>query len=233
MTSTTYDKNNSAAALQPQATGQTKRPDDRRVRFWDRIAKKYARRPIANEAAYRKKLEITRDYFRPDMNVLEFGCGTGSTAIAHAPFVNQIRATDISSNMIEIARGKAAAENIENVTFEQSTIDALDVPARSVDAVMGHSILHLLEDRDAAITKVHDMLKPGGVFISSTACLAGSMGWFKPIAAIGRVLGLLPLVRFFTAAELQNSLVRAGFDIDHLWQPDKGQSVFIVARKAV
>lgn len=46
------------------------------------MAKRYARQPIADEAAYRRKLEVTRTYFRPDMHVLEFGCGTGSTALA-------------------------------------------------------------------------------------------------------------------------------------------------------
>ena len=72
--------------------------------FWDRHAEGYSKRPIADDAAYQKKLKVTREYFQPDMEVLEFGCGTGSTAISHAPFVKHIRATDISSKMIEIAR---------------------------------------------------------------------------------------------------------------------------------
>ncbi len=72
-------------------------------RFWDRIADRYARRPVADAKAYQKKLQITRDFLRPDMIVLKFGCGTGATAIAHAPFLKHIQATDISSRMIEIA----------------------------------------------------------------------------------------------------------------------------------
>jgi cyclopropane fatty-acyl-phospholipid synthase-like methyltransferase len=48
-------------------------------KFWDRMAERYAKRPVANEDAYRKKLEVTRSYLEPDMQVLEFGCGTGST----------------------------------------------------------------------------------------------------------------------------------------------------------
>ncbi len=50
---------------------------DRSARFWDRIAKRYARTPVADEAAYQRKLKITRGYLRPDMEVMEFGCGTG------------------------------------------------------------------------------------------------------------------------------------------------------------
>ncbi len=94
---------------------------DRSARFWDRIAKRYARRPVTDEAAYQKKLQVTREYFNSESEVLEFGCGTGSTAIAHAPHVNRIHAIDISSKMLEIARGKADQAGIENVTFEQAT----------------------------------------------------------------------------------------------------------------
>lgn len=205
---------------------------DRSARFWDRIAKRYARTPVADEAAYQRKLEITRGYLRPNMEVMEFGCGTGSTAIVHAPYVKHIRAIDISSKMIEIARHKADAASIGNITFERSTIDDLDVPAESLDVVLGLSILHLLENKDVAIAKVHDMLKPDGVFVSSTACLGDSHNWFRFIAPIGRILGLIPLVRFFTKEDLQHSLERAGFEIEHNWQPGKGKAVFIVARKA-
>ena len=200
--------------------------------FWDRIAERYAKKPVADEAAYQKKLQVTRDYFRPDMEVLEFGCGTGSTAIAHAPYVKRIRAIDISSKMIEIALGKAEAGRVENVTFERATLDDLEVPDESFDAVMGHSILHLLEDKEAAIAKVHRMLKPGGVFVSTTACIGDFLKIFKVIGPIGRFLGLLPLVKVFTKKELHESLAAAGFEIDYEWQPGKSKGVFIVAKKA-
>jgi len=201
-------------------------------RFWDRIANRYSRQPIADEAAYQKKLEITRSYFRSDMEVLEFGCGTGSTAISHSPSVRHIRAIDISSKMIEIAEEKAANAKIENITFEQSTIEMINVPDQSFDVVLGLSILHLLEDKEDAISKVHRMLKPGGVFVTSTSCIGDSMKFFKVIAPVGKFLGLMPLVRVFTTEELAASLTDAGFEIDHQWQPGKGKAVFIVAKKA-
>jgi ubiquinone/menaquinone biosynthesis C-methylase UbiE len=200
-------------------------------KFWDRIAKGYAKKPVADEAAYRKKLEVTREYLRSDMDVLEFGCGTGTTAIAHAPYVKHIQAIDISPKMIEIARGKATADNVANVTFDVSTIEEFSAPDESFDAVMGHSILHLLEDKEAAIAKVHGLLKPGGVFVTSTVCLGGKMKFFKIIVPIGNFLGLIPLIRFFTAQELADSLVAGGFEIDHRWQPEKSIAVFIVAKK--
>ena len=201
-------------------------------KFWDRMAERYAKRPVANEDAYRKKLEVTRSYLEPDMQVLEFGCGTGSTAVAHAPFVKHIRAIDISAKMLEIAQRKAEASNVKNVTFEQSAIDAFSAPEQSFDTVMGLSILHLLEDKEDVISRVHKLLKPGGVFVTNTACIADTMKFFKFIAPIGRVLGLIPMVKVFTTKELETSLTDAGFDIDYQWLPDKSKAVFIVAKKA-
>lgn len=100
------------------------------TRFWDRIAERYSTQPVADEATYQKKLQITREYFRPDTAVLEFGCGTGSTAIVHAPHVKHIQAIDLSSKMIEIAQARADADNVENVTFAQSTVDGIPAKAR-------------------------------------------------------------------------------------------------------
>ncbi|MGI9379093.1 MAG: class I SAM-dependent methyltransferase [Methyloligellaceae bacterium] len=201
------------------------------AKFWDRIAEKYARRPVADEAAYQHKLRVTQDYFKPNMEVLEFGCGTGTTALAHAPFVKHIRATDISEKMIDIARRKQSEQNIDNITFEQTTIEDLDIPSESTDAVLAHSILHLLEDRDGVIGKVYDMLKPGGLFISSTACLSDGMSWFKPIARLGAYFGLIPKVYFFSRDDLKKSLDQSGFDIAYNWSPGPKKSLFLVARK--
>lgn len=205
---------------------------DQSAKFWDRMAERYSKRPIADEAAYERKLQITREYFRPDMEVLEFGCGTGSTAVTHAPYVKHIKAIDTSSNMIEIARAKADARKIDNVTFERSAIDELSVADQTLDAVLGLNVLHLLEDKDAVISKVYRMLKPGGIFVTSTACLGDSLKFFRVIAPIGQFLGLMPLVKVFSSRELQDSLTGAGFEIAYQWQPGKYKAVFIVAKKA-
>ena len=205
---------------------------DPSARFWDRIAERYSKRPIADEAAYQKKLHVTREYFQPDMDVLEFGCGTGSTAITHAPDVKHIQAIDISSKMIEIAQGKADGRAVENVTFEQSTIDEFSMSDQTLDAVLGLSILHLLDNKEEVIAKVHRMLKAGGIFVTSTACIGDTMKFFRIIAPIGKLLGLMPLVKVFTTKELEDSLTDAGFEIDYQWQPGKGKAVFIVAKKA-
>lgn len=201
--------------------------------FWDNIADTYSKRPITDEAAYQKKLEITRGYFNPDMDVLEVGCGTGGTAILHAPYVKHLQAIDCSSRMIEIARAKQEKAHVGNVTFDVSGIEQLTARDQSFDAVLGLSILHLLEGKDSVIRKVHRILKPGGTFVTSTMCLNDSFKYLKLIAPIGRILGVMPpFLNFFTTKELEQSLKSAGFHIDYLWQVGKRKATFIVAKKA-
>lgn len=203
---------------------------DKEQKFWDRLANRYARAPVSDEGVYQTKLAKTREYFTPNAAVIEFGCGTGSTAISHAPYVGNYLATDISEKMLEIARGKAGS--VDNLTFEQCGLEGISAPEGGYDAVLGHSILHLLEDRDAAIAQVFTLLKPGGVFISSTTCM-GKGGLLKLLLPIGRAFGLLPLVRFFTPEALEESVVSAGFEIEHRWQPNPKAALFLVARKPV
>ena len=204
---------------------------NREKNFWDKRADRYSQRPVADEETYQKKLAITREYFRPDSKVLEIGCGTGSTALVHAPYVGHIRATDLSTRMIEIAQGKAKAAGIENVTFEALGVDELHVPDASLDVVMAHNVLHLIDDWQEVIAEVHRMLKPGGAFVSSTACISDMALPLRMIVPVGRFLRLFPLVNVFSSDELKKNLEDAGFEIEHEWQPKRHAAAFIICRK--
>lgn len=201
------------------------------AKFWDRIAARYSRQPIADKASYQRKLKITQKYLNTDMEVLEIGCGTGTTAIIHSPYVKHIKAIDISEKMIEIARSKADAQGIANISFERCTIEELKVGEQTIDVVLGLSILHLLDNKEEVIAKVFEILKPGGRFISSTACLDDNIPWLKLILPVGKLIGLMPSVTFFTKEQLEVWLSDAGFDIEYSWLPGKGKAVFVVAKK--
>ncbi len=202
-------------------------------RFWDRIARRYAKSPIKDEAAYEHKLALTRQYLSPSMKLLELGCGTGGTAVRHAPFVSQILATDVSENMIAIARERSARAGVDNVEFERAAVDEISGRDGQFDMVLALSLLHLVADRDAAIARIHALLKPGGLFVSNTACLAADFGWLRYLGPPGRALGLLPLVRLFTEEELIHSIRAKGFSIEEHWKPDgKSHYVnFVIARR--
>ncbi len=199
--------------------------------FWDRIANSYSKKPVPSEKVYERKLEITRQYLTPHSAVVEIGCGTGTTAIKHAPFVSHILAADISKKMIEIARKKSLKNRVINVDFEQSSIDDLEVDSSTKDAVLAMSVLHLIKDRDAVIEKACSWLKPGGVMVTSTTCLRSWFMVFTPIFFLANKLGLLPMVFRITHASLIESFKRAGFQIEEYWEPEKTDTVFIVAKK--
>lgn len=202
--------------------------------FWDRIAERYSKRPVADEATYQQKLAKTQEYFTKDMEVLEFGCGTGSTAIIHAPYVKRYLATDVSARMIEIAERKLAEHPIDNLSFRQSSIEDLEIEAASLDGVLALNILHLIRDLEDVIDRVHGMLKPGGIFVSSTVCVGDTMPYFKFIGPIGRFLGLMPYVSVVKQQQVIESIKRAGFRLDYELIPEhKVRSCFLVAVKAI
>ena len=133
--------------------------------------------------------------------------------------------------MINIAKGKAEAAQVENITFETRAVDDHHIPESQYDVIMAHNLLHLLKDPEAAIGAACRGLKPGGVFVTSTACI-GDMSWyFRIIAPVGHFLRLIPLVKVFTQAQLKQSHIEAGFEIDQEWLPKKNAAVFMVAVK--
>lgn len=203
----------------------------RTAKIWDKFADGYEKAPIRNEESYLKKMEITRSYFNEDMELFEFACGTGTTAIAHAPYVKHVTAIDISPRMLEIAKGKTEAAKIENVSFEQATIEEFNAPEKTYDAVMAHSILHLLQDPETAIAMAYKMLKPGGVFVTSTACLGDGIFFWKLILPLATLFRFAPFVNILSRKQLDEYFINCGFEIDFQWEQNKKEAAFIIAKR--
>ena len=201
--------------------------------FWNFMAKRYAKSNVADPAAYERKLSMTRELLAPDMEIVEFGCGTGTTAIAHAPHVKHILASDFSPRMLAIARDKAAAAGIENITFREAELADLGLADDSVDMVQGHSILHLLPEWRDALAEAFRIIRPGGAFVTSTACIGEGAAIFRWIVPIAHAIGVLPPVQFFSRDMLETEMVATGFVIEESWQPKPGAAVFLIARKPV
>lgn len=211
-------------------TGETQLSDPKN--FWDRAAAKYAKSPVKDMAAYEATLERVRAHLTPDMEALEIGCGTGTTALKLAGAVKNLTATDISTEMIGIAEEKAQNENAQNVRFTQTTLDTHPFAAEAFDAVMAFNLLHLIEDLPAALSAVRGLLKPGGLFISKTPCLAERSRLIALLVPVMRFFGKAPYVNFFDTEELDRFIREAGFEIVETgYYPEKARSRFVVARK--
>lgn len=217
---------------------RTPHPGDavfRKARFWDRIARKYAADPIADMPGYEATLRRVQGLLSAEMNVLEVGCGTGSTALRLAPFTRRLLATDVSVGMIAIAREKLATEPLPQLAFAVADADAPAIGQGNFDAVLAFNLLHLVSDLDGALCSVVQALRPGGQLISKTACIA-EMNPLIPWLAIPvmRAFGKAPQVLCFDAGALQAAMVRQGLEIEAVERHGtKGKEirVFIVARK--
>jgi len=198
--------------------------------FWDRVAPSYSKQSIADTETYARKLAATQALMRQDMSVLELGCGTGSTALEHAPHVAHIDATDISAAMIAISRQKAEQAAIDNVSFRQAGVAELDGEG-TYDMVLALNLLHLLPDRTAALAKIHRLLKPGGLFISSTVCLADRLWFLRPVIPVLQWIGKAPFVSFVGANDVLHEMAEASFEAQQHWTHGRANSLFLIASK--
>ena len=207
-----------------------------KARFWDRTARKYAADPIADVAGYEATLRRVQTLLHPDHDVLEIGCGTGTTALRLAGHTRQLRATDVSAEMIAIAREKLARQPCPQLRFEVADAEQLVALHGQHDAILAFNVLHLFADLDRGLDTVLALLKPGGLFISKTPCLA-EMHPVVPrlLVPLMRALGKAPAVLVFDAAQLRSALERRGCHIEAVERHGtqrKDMRVFIVARKA-
>jgi ubiquinone/menaquinone biosynthesis C-methylase UbiE len=204
------------------------------ARFWNRAARKYATDPIKDMRGYERTLDRISHLVSSSDTVLEIGCGTGTTALRLAPSVSRMIATDVSSEMIAIAREKATAQACQNVEFSVATVERAPGPDGAYDAVLAFNLLHLIADRPAALARVHRLLKPGYLFISKTSCLSEMNPLIRVAVWVMQFVGKAPYVSFFSATELEAEIADAGFAIvqreRHGSEP-KDARIFIVARK--
>jgi arsenite methyltransferase len=201
--------------------------------FWNNLADEYSRKPVDDPDAFERKIAITKSKITPRDVVLDIGCGTGSLALRLAPCAAHVHGLDLSSEMIRIARGKAAAQRVDNVTFHVGPFDeSVPFEPESLDGVCAYSLLHLVGDRPAALQRIYRLLRPGGSFVSSTVCLGESWVPYAPLLHVMRLLGKAPMVKVFSKQSLADEIRQSGF-ID-LTQPDVGAKptiAFMVAAK--
>ena len=201
--------------------------------FWDKIAERYAAMPVGDQPAYEQTLERVAQHLKPGDSVVELGCGTATTALALAPKVARMLATDASAEMVHIGREKAEAQGVENIEIVQARIDDPRLATGQHDVVMAFSLLHLVADLDRTLADVAGMLKPGGLFISKTPCLS-AMWYLRPVLPVLRMLGKAPGgVVFFSPEALEAAIRRAGFEIVETgdYPAKTPPRRFVVARK--
>ncbi len=198
--------------------------------FWDKTAPKYATDPISDMPAYEETLGRMRAHLQPDHTVLEIGCGTGSTALELAPGVRSYLGTDISPEMIRIARAKLDDTAPGDLAFEVA--QAGRPPKGPFDAVLALNLLHLVPDVEEVLRSVHGLLPPGGLFIAKTALLKDGNRIVPLVIPLMRLLGKAPSVLSLSRRTLEAQLRAAGFaEVETIQQPGMVPRLFTVYRK--
>jgi 2-polyprenyl-3-methyl-5-hydroxy-6-metoxy-1,4-benzoquinol methylase len=201
-------------------------------KFWDRAANTYDQEEKKDQLTYLKIIEKTRKHLKKNDIVLDFGCGTGLVSNEIANDVKFIHAIDISSKMVAIAKEKAAERNIENVSYSQSTLFDKQLRKGSYDVITAFYILHLIEDNQKVIQRIHELLKPGGLLISATPCV-GEKPILSSLFSFAGKIGIIPTIKSFKRFELENSITNENFEIFETEFLHQSSSQYFIAAKKI
>ena len=204
----------------------------RSEKFWDQRSNEYDRNEDKYEQSYNKTVESTRKYLSTGDTVLDYACGTGIITNELAENVKEIHAIDISSKMIDVARRKAGEREIDNVHYAKATLFDERYERESFDVILAFNILHLLDDAHRVMHRIYELLKPGGLFISATACLGERRTFLSIFLFLLSKVGLVPYLNLLTVSELEDLVVDGNFQIVETEDLDQTPpNYFIVAKK--
>jgi SAM-dependent methyltransferase len=107
---------------------------------------------------------------KPGSMILDIASGTGEPALPVARVAGAagwVLATDLSEEMLGVAREKAEAEGLTNVEFRRVDGETLDVDASTFDAVTCRWGLMFMPEPLKCLRQAHRALKPGGFFVGA------------------------------------------------------------------
>ncbi len=204
--------------------------------FWDKSADNYDRTEERFEHIHQTSRECAKRHLRESDVVLDYGCGTGTTACELASHVTEIQGIDIAGRMIKLSKEKAAANGISNVSFAQADIFDERYSKGSFDVILAFNMLHTVPDPQRVVRRVHELLKPEGSFISVTPCLRDKMSLIVS-AQIQLVrllckLGIIPVpIRRLQSSDLDELVSSGNFHAVETQEIFSGASSYFIAAK--
>jgi len=201
-------------------------------RFWDRTAKRYDSTINEEDDVAISTLDRTRKYLQSSDVVLDFACATGRYALEIASEVEEVWGIDISTEMINVAKGNAVECGITNVQFIRAEITDPRLEDESYNVVLAYNILHLLDDPVQVVARIKQLLKPGGIFISVTPCLGAGRSLLAIVIKLSSMLGIVPEAHTFKPNDVESLIHNTQFDlIETRILKDQLSAVFIAARR--
>ena len=191
---------------------------------WNRFAAGWKKwDPVTMEFLQPMK-EAIINYLQPKdgQKILDIAAGTGEPALSIATSINNgvVTITDISEEMLEIAREKAIAKELTNI--ETVICDASDLPFEngSFDAVSCRFGFMFFPDIQLAANEIYRVLKPGGRFATTVWNFPEKNFWVTAIMGIIMRLMEIPppppevpgMFRCCKPGRMRDILKKAGFN---------------------
>ena len=107
---------------------------------------------------------------------VELGCGRGFFTRAIARNAIQVLATDLSDEMLAVARTQL--EDLQNVTVEKADCENTAFPSGRFDTVVMINVVHFIEYPAKCLQESYRILKSGGVLLLADYTGYG-MSWFS------------------------------------------------------
>lgn len=113
---------------------------------------------------------------RPDMRLMDYGCGTGLVTLALHPYVGHVVAADSSTGMLQALSGKLQASGITNVEAVLLDLEREDWQGPAFDVIVSSMTLHHIQNAALVLRRLADMLVEGGT-LAIADLDAGSEGF--------------------------------------------------------
>jgi SAM-dependent methyltransferase len=101
----------------------------------------------------------------PGERVLDLGSGGGIDVLLSAKRVGptgRAFGLDMTDEMLALAQANAAQAHATNVEFLKGQIEAIPLPAGSIDVVISNCVVNLAADKRAVFAEIARVLRPGG-----------------------------------------------------------------------
>jgi SAM-dependent methyltransferase len=121
---------------------------------------------IAKVVAGEAENFVARLDLKPGVRLLDVACGTGNSAIPAARAGAKVTGVDIATNLLEQARARAAAEQLE-IRFEEGDAEELPYPDRSFDVVVSMFGAMFAPRPERVAQEFLRVCKPGGLIAMS------------------------------------------------------------------